>query len=377
MQDITELTTALLRSALALDDPALSTAVTKEVQALYRRVDEDAQSRLAACVDANGVERALRFAVAAIEASLAAQALDAAQEWHAGGNAAAARVNSALARRQLLRAAASLDKPLVSTTALPRGGPVLALPQGAGVPAPRDSLVEPGVDVSAQRNIAAYHREHERFYTAYQTEAALDLYREANKLKVLAGVWLDAPGPDSRPNVDYAREPYHPVGCVDLNSRHAIGHIGVLYMEGLDETEPSELVVLKNKLRATAMGSVRAGQWLVDKMYGAWKREQQVFLTQSAELGEARLNTIASNWRGSRTVHLAGRVLWLGMELLARQDFSREGVRRDREAAARIALNAAWIIAMAGQLQATSGLEMAENDRSWTAFLEGLPTAAR
>ncbi|MGE4240517.1 hypothetical protein [Ramlibacter sp.] len=362
----------LLRAALALEGDTPSSSVTADVQSFYKQANDDAEACFASCRDANDVEQAVRTAGATIELSLAARALESADEWMARGKRDAAAVNAAIARRQLLRAAAALEKPSVVTTKLPADGAPLKGSIDSALPPSKENALDGPVAVEAQRNIAQYHREHERYYTTFTTEQALDIYREANKLKILAGVWLEAPGADVQPAVDYLKDEYHPVGSVDLNSRHAIGHIGVLYMEGPGETEPGEIVVLKNKLRAYGMGTGRLGTWLVDKMHGAWKREQRIFDSQSAELAAARFVSIATNWRGARNMQLVGRVLGLGLDLLSRQDFSREGVRKDKAAAAKVALNAGWIVAMAGQLQANAGIELAEADRSWTGFLEML-----
>lgn len=373
----TDPTSALLRAALALDAGAPSAATLQDVQALHRDAEAEGERRLAACRDANDVEHALHAGMLGIELSLASRALESACDWQSRGNAGAARVNAAIARRQLLRAATAVNKPRVHTTSLGPDAPVIELPPDTPLPAAGEGAPAEAVAVAAQRNIAAYHREHERYYTTFQTERALDLYREGNKLKILAGVWLEPPGPDRQPPVDYARSEYHPVGSVDLNSRHAIGSIGVLYMEGPGETEPGEFVGMKNQLRGLAGASMRLGKWLTDKMHGAWRREQSVFGEGAPELGAARFVSISTNWLGARSMYLSGRVLSLGLALLARQDLSREGVRRDRAAAARIVLNAGWIVTMAGQVQAQSGLELSESDRSWTAFLEGLPPDAR
>jgi hypothetical protein len=367
-------TSALLRLALALDgEGELPPGEPRPVRALQREVERDAERGLSACRDANDVERVLRTAVAAIELSLAAQALDSADDWRTHGNADAARLNVGIARTQLLRAAGALSTPVVTATPLGAGAPLIPLPPDPPLAPSQPGDAEPDeVDVEAQRNIAAYHREHERYYARQQTEHAAQLYREANVLKVLAGVWLEAPGPDPRPDVDTTQGRYHPVASVDLNSRHAIAHVGVLYMEGPGELEPSELIVMKTQLRGSAAGAMRAGRWLAEKAQGAWQREQSLSATHSVELAAARLVSICTNWRASRFLHLSGRVLTLGLEVLARQDLSREGVRKDRGGAARTVLNAAWIITMAGSLQARCGMDLSESDRSWTAFLEGL-----
>ena len=365
-------TPTLLRAALELEEAGPRASVLADVQAAYAGTDGAAERALAACRDADDVERALHTAVAAIELSLAARALESAADWQSRGNAHAARVNAGIARTQLLRAATALGAPAVRATPLGPSGAVIVLPPE---PPPPPAVAEPdpvAVAAAAQRNIAAYHREHERYYTQHLTQRAADLYRDGNVLKVLAGVWLGAPGPDRQPEVDYAQSEYHPVGSVDLNSRHAIGHIGVLYMEGPGETEPAELTVMKNQLRGVAGGTMRMGRWLTDKMHGAWRREQTVFGTRSPEMGAARFVSICTNWRGARFMHLSGRVLTLALELLARQDLSREGVRRDKAGAARTVLNAGWIVTMAGALQAQSAVDLSESDRSWTAFLEGL-----
>jgi hypothetical protein len=367
-------TSALLRLALALHEGPASSGALQDVQKLHRDLDREAERGLAACRDANDVERALLTAVAAVEVSLAAQALESADEWTTRGHESATRVNAGIACEQLLLAAGELEKPVVTASPLGAEAPPIPLPPEARTaPPPERGRAEPDpVDIGAQRNIAAYHREHERYYTCDQVDRAAQLYRDANVLKVLAGVWLDAPGPDTRPDVDFTQGAYHAVASVDLNSRHAIGHIGVLYMEGPAELEPAELMIMKNRLRGSAAGAMRGGGWLAEKARSAWRREQNVFATQSPELAAARLVSVCTNWRTSRFLHLSGRVLTLGLELLSRQDLSREGVRKDRTVAARIVLNAAWIVAMAGTLQARCGMNLSESDRSWTAYLEGL-----
>src|SRR5262249_6977894 len=44
--------------------------------------------------------------------------------------------------------------------------------------------------IAALDNIATYHREHERYYTVQKYERAVELAREANKLKVVSDLWL-------------------------------------------------------------------------------------------------------------------------------------------------------------------------------------------
>src|SRR5438270_483358 len=73
------------------------------------------------------------------------------------------------------------------------------------------------VHLGALRNIATFHREHERYYTLAGTEAAADLYREANRLRVVADVWLRAAAPRPLADVDFALPLYAVAGCVDLS----------------------------------------------------------------------------------------------------------------------------------------------------------------
>ena len=218
-------------------------------------------------------------------------------------------------------------------------------------------------------NIATYHREHERFYTQNQLALAADLSREANRLKVVADVWLK-PASAPKPSVDFNDPRYQAAGCDDLNALSAIAGIGVLFMEG--QGEPAEIRGLKAKLRGQAMAMQGAGQWLSEKMDAAWDREAVVFTPDLIDAAWARYATIVTNWRGSRDMVLTGKLMQLAVECLDKIDFTPAAIRADRATAGKFLRTAGWILDEAARVLARSGAHLGENDLHWTEYLEVL-----
>src|SRR5262249_46969623 len=71
----------------------------------------------------------------------------------------------------------------------------------------------------AMNNIATYHREHERFYTVYKLEQAVELAQDSNRLKILADVWLsDEVKAPNYGGTDFNDPAFKPAGCDDLNA---------------------------------------------------------------------------------------------------------------------------------------------------------------
>ena len=214
-------------------------------------------------------------------------------------------------------------------------------------------------------NIAAYHREHERFYTQNQLAMAAELSREANRLKVVADVWLK-PAAARHAQVDFDDPRYQAAGCDDLNALSAIAGIGVLFMEG--QGEPAEIRGLKAKLRGQAMAMQAAGQWLSEKMDAAWERERVVFTPELIDAAWPRYATIVTNWRGSRDMVLTGKLLQLAVECLEQIDFTPAAIRADREPAGKFLRTAGWVLDLASRVLARAAAHLGENDLHWTEY---------
>lgn len=226
-------------------------------------------------------------------------------------------------------------------------------------------------NLAALDNIATYHREHERYYTVQKYEHAAELAREANKLKVVADVWL-APGkPAPRyPGADFDQPAFRPTGCDDLNALSAIASVGILFMEG--QGEPTEIRMLKAKLGARGEGSVRAGEWLAGMMSAAWPRESVLLDDKFANAARPRYRTIATNWIGSLEMILLGRLLRLAVDKLTTIDFAPSALRAAPQQAGEKLVLAARIIEQAARLEATGGVELSGNDECWTAYRDQL-----
>ena len=101
------------------------------------------------------------------------------------------------------------------------------------------------------RNLARYHREHEKFYARAPLEGAASLQRTSAALRALAERWstVDA----SRPE---AASPFS--GSEDLNDERAIELAGILFMEG--EGEPAEIARIKRELGSASQENDEAGE---------------------------------------------------------------------------------------------------------------------
>lgn len=225
--------------------------------------------------------------------------------------------------------------------------------------------------VAVLDNIATYHREHERYYTVLKYEHAAELAREANKLKVVADIWLASGKPAPHyPGTDFSQPGFRPAGCDDLNALSAIASIGILFMEG--QGEPTEIRLLKSKLGALGDGSVRAGQWLAGMMAAAWPRESVLLDDKFANAARPRYRTIATNWIGSLEMILFGRLLVLAVDKLTAIDFAPSALRAAPKQAGEKLVLAARIIEQAARLEATGGVELSGNDECWTEYRDQL-----
>lgn len=123
----------------------------------------------------------------------------------------------------------------------------------------RDVTNDPMLE--AMRNLARYHREHEKHYAAEPLENALTLQRVSRTLKALAERWSEIQPSDSRAPSPYA-------GAEDLNDDRAIEETGVLFMEG--GGEPAEIGRIKRDLATIAEDSEKSGTWLAEAMEATW-----------------------------------------------------------------------------------------------------------
>jgi hypothetical protein len=276
--------------------------------------------------------------------------------------------------RSVLRELASENLTQALGRMAPLAGHSLALPGSAAAQGRNEG--ETGATatlshVAALDNIATYHREHERYYAVYKYQHAAELAREANRLKVVADIWL-APGKPAPhyPETDFDQPGFRPAGCDDLNALSAIASIGILFMEG--QGEPTEIRMLKAKLGALGDGSVRAGEWLAGMMAAAWPRESVLLDDKFANAARPRYRTIATNWIGSLETILLGRLLVLAVDKLAAIDFTPRALRAAPKQAGEKLVLAARIIEQAARLEATGGVELSGNDECWTDYREQL-----
>lgn len=375
MQDIQQAVDRIL--LLAQRVPGLAPASFAEAVAEVRAVEATLQAGATYLLGrppvAEETDLGAQLAQAAIDIGPAGKALATALQWSSRTPAPEVlaqviALNLRLAQTSLLRALRPLSKvsPLGHWPDIPDAVPPASAAEAMTLP---DAAA---MDLGVQRNIATYHREHERFYALDITESAVDLYREANKLRMVAAVWLSGEGRVPRTDIDFTLPQYQAAGCEDLNALQAIAAIGVLFMEG--EAEPSEIRTMKAKLQALAGVWSHVGQWLSDKMDAAWLREQATCTPALIGLAQARFNTIATNWRGAREMALSGQLLTLALAALQTIDFNPAALRADRAAAGRQLLEVAWIVALSAQVRARSAADLAENDRNWTTYLDSLPT---
>ncbi len=212
-------------------------------------------------------------------------------------------------------------------------------------------------------NLAAFHRDHEKFYSAAPREQAVVLQRHARTLQALADHWSTAQ-PASRTPLS----PYE--GAEDLNDPAALQLDGVLFMEG--EGEPTEINRLKRDLRATAEDLGGIGEWLTTAMRASWDvAAALVEIPDLAGLLGERHRIIANDWQASNMSSLAGLILVRAAEILDHVDFSPAGLRADL-AAERVApqrlYSAAELIAHSADLLSDSAGLVHDNERRWRTF---------
>ena len=173
----------------------------------------------------------------------------------------------------------------------------------------------------AMRNMAEFHREHEKYYSVAPREQAVALQRHSRTLHALADTWAEV---DSSPEPHLS--PYE--GATDLNAAAALQLDGVLFMEG--DEPPGEIAHLIRDLRALAEDDLAAAAWLGDAMRTSWDVVATLLdVPGLADLVGERHRIIANNWQAAAVIELAGRILGRAADVLVGIDFRPGSVRAD------------------------------------------------
>jgi hypothetical protein len=212
-------------------------------------------------------------------------------------------------------------------------------------------------------NLARFHREHEKFYSAAPLESAAALQRASRTLKALADRWIRI-----EPGGGSAASPF--AGAEDLNDERAIEAGGVLFMEG--EGEPAEIGSLKRDLATAAENSEGTGLWLGRAMEQSWAAAER--LTAYPELADVlgeRHRIIANDWQNAGVARLIARLLERAVVLLEAVDFAPAALRKDlagdRRAPAYL-YSSSELLDRAADLSAESAVLVHENERRWRVF---------
>jgi hypothetical protein len=358
----------IMNAIVDIDDADAGVAV--RIRSLTIGLEEIADALLKPAHGADQIRMGVMAKLTAIELQPAGRAVETASLLEANGiETRSAELMLDVARKRLLVACTFASEVSV---ALPLD---MATRELAASAAPLCTVEQPP-DMAILRNIASFHREHERYYTWYKANEAAELFREANRIKAIATAWLDDQLPASLAG-DFRDPRFAATGCCDLNAIRAIGSIGILFMEG--EQEPSELLAIKGKLSAMGTHSARSGKWLADKMEHAWTRESWVLRDDWIEAAGPRFGTIIANWRGARHLELAARCATIALEIINGLDLKPAGIRGDLRRSGRRLLDAAWTIDCAAQVIGRSASDLSENDGRWTRYLDfmaSIPAAA-
>lgn len=215
------------------------------------------------------------------------------------------------------------------------------------------------------RNLARYHREHEKFYARMPLEEAASLQRTSAALRALAERWSTVD-----PSKPEAASPFS--GAEDLNDERAIDLAGILFMEG--ESEPAEIARIARELEASARENARSGEWLAGAMETSWAVVEKLLdYPELADLIGERHRIIANDWQAASLAKLIARELDRARTILERLDFSPPAVRSDLEGPRRYPSylhSACELIDHACDLTAASAALVHENERRWRVFRE-------
>lgn len=217
------------------------------------------------------------------------------------------------------------------------------------------------------RNLARYHREHEKYYAQAPLRQALELQGTSDTLKALAERWRTAAPLESPPPSPYA-------GATDLNDPRAIEASGVLFME--DGRVPAEIERIRRELETAARDAQQTGEWLSSAMDAAWGvAEALLQFPALADLLGERHSIIAHDMQNSSMLLLIARQLNRAGDILERVDFTPPALREDM-AGGRIVpayvFSAAELIDQAADLAAESAVLVHRNERKWRVFSERL-----
>jgi hypothetical protein len=212
-------------------------------------------------------------------------------------------------------------------------------------------------------NLAAFHREHEKFYAAAPREQAVSLQRHTRALQALADRWSSAEPSERTPFSPYE-------GAEDLNAAAALQLDGVLFMEG--EGEPAEISRLKRDVRNVARDLADIGDWLSTAMQASWDMAAALVPVPAlADLLGERHRIIANDWQAAGMSALAGRILVRAADVLDHVDFSPAVIRADLSGSRvtpRLLYSAAELIAHAADLLSDSAGLVHDNERRWRVF---------
>jgi hypothetical protein len=211
-------------------------------------------------------------------------------------------------------------------------------------------------------NLAAFHRDHEKYYASAPREQAVLIQRHTRTLQALADRWSSAEAS--------TRQPFSPYeGAEDLNAPVALQLDGVLFLEG--EGEPVELSRLRRDLRAMAEDQLATGDWLATAMAASWEVATGFLaFDQLADLFGERHRIIANDWQAASMGQLAGRVILRGLDILDTVDLTPQALRRSgamAAAAARLYSVGELLDHAADLLSASAGL-VHDNERRWRTF---------
>lgn len=217
------------------------------------------------------------------------------------------------------------------------------------------------------RNLAHFHREHEKYYGAAPLRQALELQQHSATLKALAERWRTA-APSGSP----APSPY--AGAPDLNDPRAIEASGVLFME--DGGVPAEITLIRRELETASKDAIKTGEWLAAAMEAAWGMAQGLLQFPGlADLLAERHSIIANDMQNASMLRLIALQLGRAGDILDRVDFTAQGLRADLAGprlAPRYVFSAAELIDQAADLAAESAVVVHRNERKWRVFSERL-----
>ena len=154
------------------------------------------------------------------------------------------------------------------------------MPESSGSAAPPPQLLE------TIRNLAEFHREHEKFYAQAPLRKAVEIQAASRVLKALADHWR--------------------------------------------EGEPAEIKQLRRDLETAAKDLDRTSAWLSAAMEQSWQIAGALadYAALADLLGE-RHRIIANDWQSADLQALVSRLLRRSLDLIARIDFSPEALRAD------------------------------------------------